>query len=163
MTLGDQIVVMDDGRIQQVGSPYDIYNEPANQFVAEFIGSPSTNIFEATIEFDGEEVRLQAENFTLPLPNVRASDLSVADGDVVYMGIRPEYMHVVPESEGIFTADIDVRELHGEHDAIYFTAGGNSFTVTEPQGRIQDIELPKGIDFDADNVWLFDETGERVL
>lgn len=163
MTLGDKIVIMNDGEIQQVGTPYEIYNQPENLFIAEFIGSPSTNIFEGTIEIDGEEVRLRTDNFTLTLPNVRASEISATNGDVMFMGIRPEYMHVVPESEGIFTAEIDVKELHGEHDAIYFTVGDTPFTVTEPQGQVQDVEQRKGIDFDTDKLWLFNEREERIL
>src|SRR5210317_192313 len=70
MTMGDRIVVMHDGFIQQVGSPLELYDRPTNKFVAGFIGSPAMNLFEAELNGDGSgaEVSLQAGNFTLDLP-----------------------------------------------------------------------------------------------
>ncbi len=162
MTLGDKIVIMEDGEIQQVGTPYEIYNQPKNLFIAKFIGSPSTNIFEGTAKINGEEIYIETDDFEVRLPNVRASEFAASNGDMVFLGIRPEYMHVVPKSEGIFNAEIDVKELHGEHDAIYFTVGETPFTVTEPQGQVQDTERVKGVDFDTDKIWLFNEREERI-
>jgi multiple sugar transport system ATP-binding protein len=162
MTLGDKIVIMDDAEIQQVGSPYEIYNEPANEFVARFIGSPSTNMFEATVRRD-DDVWLITDEFEFVLPPDHAAELSGSEGSPVTFGIRPEYMNVVEQGEGVFDADIEVRELHGEHDAIYFTTGEFSFTVTEPQGTIRDIESTKGIDFDTSKVWVFGPDGERLI
>jgi len=163
MTLGDKIVIMDDAEIQQVGTPYEIYNEPTNEFVARFIGSPSTNMFESTIRRDGEDVWLVTDEFEFALPAEHAAKVSDYEGTPVTFGIRPEYMHVVEAGDGIFDADIDVKELHGEHDAIYFTAGEFAFTVTEPQGTVRDIESTKGVDFDISKVWIFGPEGERLL
>jgi multiple sugar transport system ATP-binding protein len=163
MTLGDKIVIMNDAEIQQVGTPYQIYNEPANEFVARFIGSPSTNMFEATVRRDDNGVWLVTDSSEFALPEERAADLSASDGQSVTFGIRPEYMNVVEAGNGIFDAEIDVKELHGEHDAIYFSIGKTPFTVTEPQGAVRDIEPTKGVDFDASQVWVFNQGGKRVL
>lgn len=163
MTLGDKIVIMNDGRIQQVGTPHEIYNEPANEFVAAFIGSPSTNMFTATVHREGGDVVLRNEVFEVALPDEMAADLPSSEGDTVTVGIRPEYMHVGEAGTGVFDADIEVRELHGEHDAIYFTTHGTDFVVTEDQGIIQDIESTKGVDFDLEKIWVFDDEGQRLI
>jgi multiple sugar transport system ATP-binding protein len=95
MTLADQIVVLHQGRIQQIGDPQTIYAQPANQMVATFLGSPPMNILSAS--FNG--TRLQVEDQTLPCPEHLANLLRSTQAQRVNLGIRPEHIQVVAASE----------------------------------------------------------------
>jgi multiple sugar transport system ATP-binding protein len=90
MTMGDRIVVMKDGLIQQVGSPLELYNAPTNIFVAGFIGSPSMNFFEAELARSGNALSLQTEGFSIDLPSEKAAVLKGYPEKKVIVGIRPE-------------------------------------------------------------------------
>ncbi len=88
MTLADQIVVLDRGRIQQIGAPQDIYAKPANRMVAKFLGNPPMNVFPATYTGEGFQV---CDQF-LPCPGVLQARLSLISGQTVELGIRPEHI-----------------------------------------------------------------------
>lgn len=157
MTLGDKIVVMDEGRIMQVGSPYEIYNEPENLFVAQFIGSPSTNFFDCVVkEQDGRAV-LHNELFQLPFD----SGVELSDSDSVTLGVRPEHLEF-PRTGGLFEVNIDVVEPHGTNDAVYLSSGEKTMTAITTQNRIQVDNGPLSVDFDEERIWLFNPDGERV-
>jgi ABC-type sugar transport system ATPase subunit len=95
MTLGDRIAVMSDGRIEQVGTPAELYDEPANRFVGSFIGSPAMSFFEVAAERDGDGVRLRGGGLDLSVP--RALELPAE----VTVGVRPESARVWGEGEGL--------------------------------------------------------------
>ena len=90
MTLADQIVVLDRGRIQQIGAPQDIYAKPANRMVAKFLGNPPMNVFPATYTGEGFQV---CDQF-LPCPGVLQARLSLISGQTVELGIRPEHIAI---------------------------------------------------------------------
>src|SRR5262249_44674874 len=116
MTLGQRVTVMRDGRIQQVGQPQHLYREPANLFVAAFIGSPSMNLVEATVERDG----VTFAGFTLPLALGRRPP---RNGDVI-LGIRPTAFEDAAFAEhGLPTIEVEVavvEELGDETHAIFY-------------------------------------------
>ncbi|EJN60805.1 ABC transporter ATP-binding protein [Halogranum rubrum] len=158
MTLGDKIVIMDGGHIQQVGSAYEIYNEPTNQFVAEFIGSPSANMVEATVvETDGGLV-VENEWFSLPLTG---DDPSLTGGETVTVGFRPEYLEL-DVADGQFELDVTVIEPHGKDDAVYLASGDTEFTAITEQGTITDESETLSVRVAPENVWLFDHEGQRL-
>lgn len=157
MTLGDKIVIMDDGYIQQVGSAYEIYNEPTNQFVAGFIGSPSANMVEATIERQGDTYTAVNEWFSLPLD----TDEPVESGQRVTVGFRPEYLQL-DASDPQFTLETTVVEPHGKDDAVYLTSDGTEFTAITEQGVITDESQTLDCRVSPDDIWVFDETGRRL-
>ncbi|MEF7615692.1 sn-glycerol-3-phosphate ABC transporter ATP-binding protein UgpC [Aquincola sp. MAHUQ-54] len=110
MTMGDQIVVMRDGRIEQTGSPLDLYDHPANQFVAGFIGSPAMNFLPGTLRRHGGEVQVElAGGIAVPAP----PDAGGADGQPVILGTRPEHLALVGESPGAIAAVVAVTEPTG--------------------------------------------------
>jgi multiple sugar transport system ATP-binding protein len=90
MTMGDRIVVMKDGLIQQVGSPLELYNAPTNMFVAGFIGSPAMNFFEAELVRSGDLLSLQTDSFSIDLPSEKTAVLKGYPEKKVIAGIRPE-------------------------------------------------------------------------
>ncbi len=110
MTMGDQIVVMRDGRIEQTGSPLDLYDHPANQFVAGFIGSPAMNFLPGTVRRQGGAVRLELHDGTcFEAPAALAS--GALDGQPVVFGTRPEHLTLAPS--GGIPARVVVMEPTG--------------------------------------------------
>ena len=93
MTMATRIAVMDLGVLQQVGSAQELYDHPANVFVAGFIGSPAMNFFDASVRRDGERMLLDAGAFRLALPAARAGELARHEGERIAFGIRPEHIH----------------------------------------------------------------------
>jgi len=123
MTMADVIVVMRDGIVEQVGRPLDLYDRPANVFVASFIGSPAMNLLSGTIEADGRFA--MADGTKLP---VDAAKASAAQGRSVVYGIRPE--HFVPATgEGAISATIKMIEPTGSETHIVAMVGSAQVTV----------------------------------
>ncbi|WP_264556577.1 ABC transporter ATP-binding protein [Halocatena marina] len=162
MTLGNKIVVMNDGQIQQIGSPYEIYNEPTSKFVAEFIGSPSTNMFDCMVQAGKEGVTLRSDTFELHLDERRADAFDGMDGNSVTLGIRPEYLEV-DASDPLFEATVDVIEPQGKSDAVHLSVGDVGIVASVTQGRIGRNRERTSIAFDRDELWVFDESGSRLL
>src|SRR5713101_533505 len=96
MTLGDRVVVMKDGRIHQVGTPLEVYGNPANKFVAGFIGSPSMNFFTVNVTADDEHFALACQGWRFTLPSRRFPDLASRVGRSVCVGVRPQHIRLGP-------------------------------------------------------------------
>ncbi len=117
MTMADQIVVMHDGRVEQIGSPLDLYDHPTNQFVAGFIGSPSMN-FISGIYRAGSQAHVESANLArLPLP---ASGNNLQDGQAVTYGIRPEHLDIADDG---FEAEVQVVEPTGSETLVFARLG----------------------------------------
>lgn len=156
--MADRIVVMQGGVVEQVGAPLELYDKPANVFVATFIGSPSMNLYSGTVEVgDGGLVMRTAEGAVLPLPTGR-SDL--ADREIVY-GIRPEDI-VVGNGPGV-TARISTVEPTGAEMLLLCKVGSVGTVVVSRErltlGPGDDIALT----FPTEKLHLFDlATGRRL-
>ncbi|MFN3179898.1 MAG: ABC transporter ATP-binding protein [Thermus sp.] len=129
MTLGHRIVVMKDGEIQQVDTPLNLYDFPANRFVAGFIGSPSMNFIRAGVEVQGERVYLAAPGFRVRANPVLAQALRPYGGKEVWMGIRPEHLGlkgytVIPEEENVIRGEVEVAEPLGAETEIHVSVDG---------------------------------------
>jgi len=160
MTLGDKIVIMNEGEVQQVGPPTEIYNDPANRFVAEFIGSPSTNMLNCDLAVAGDEITITHDLFSFTLPNEGGLSAS-ADGEVT-MAIRPEYLKL-NEGDGLFDAKITLIEHHGERDAVHLSADGTSMQASTEQNTVSRDQEMATVSFDRENIWVFNRAGDRVL
>ena len=117
MTMGDRIAILDDGVLQQVGTPLECYHTPNNQFVAGFIGDPSMNFFEMEVQGD----RLVGDRFEYPLTDQQRT--AVANVDHVTLGIRPEDIQVGLEGDGThqYEVVVDVVEPRGDENTIHLT------------------------------------------
>lgn len=127
MTMGQMIVVLRDGRIEQVGTPLELYDRPANLFVAGFIGSPEINQLKGEIVIAGDETLLRlADDSHLRLP----AGLQVQVGQKVVYAIRPEQVNVVGENEqhGALQATITAIENTGSDMQLFCNTGGGAFT-----------------------------------
>ncbi|MGE0500543.1 MAG: ABC transporter ATP-binding protein [Rhizobiaceae bacterium] len=127
MTMADKIVVLRAGRIEQVGSPLELYNAPANRFVAGFIGSPRMNFVEAKVEaVDGDGISARDASGTSFRAAAEGSGL--AKGDAVTLGIRPDHLEI-GGAEGLPVTVQAVEQLGGESYLYCETAGGQSLTA----------------------------------
>lgn len=128
MTMSDRIAILDHGELQQIGSPREVYTEPVNQFVAQFIGSPSMNLFDVDIEPVSGASRFTGDvEFDLDRPLARAgSDEEETEDERLSgqyrLGIRPEHLSVQRESTPeSFPVHVDIVEPLGSNDLLYFT------------------------------------------
>ncbi|MGB0732922.1 MAG: maltose/maltodextrin ABC transporter ATP-binding protein MalK, partial [Pontibacterium sp.] len=160
MTLADKIVVLNEGKISQVGSPLTLYHYPDNQFVASFIGSPSMNFFDVTVESASDthaEVRLP-NNLTVQLP-VNAQ--SLVAGDKATVGIRPEHLVETAKADATLSGSVNVVERLGDQTLVYMTLEGGSDAIARLAGDIAvDESLPFILGLDAKRCHLFTESGD---
>jgi multiple sugar transport system ATP-binding protein len=178
MTLGDRIVVMNKGHVQQIDTPMELYDHPANKFVAGFIGSPAMNFVSGTIT-KGEPPQFVASegSFTLQIPPSLASRVDGLVGKKVTVGIRPEDVSVAPSSgPALFAGEstivdppvlaparLDIVEALGNEVFVYATVGAFTLTARIAPRPLPKIGEPVTLAFDLAKAHLFDEqTGERV-
>jgi multiple sugar transport system ATP-binding protein len=140
MTLADRVVVMNNGIIEQIGPPQELYHKPRTRFVAGFIGSPAMNFIPCTLESHGGGMRVRvSDTVALPVPASRVAQYQGAVGRQLTFGLRPEHMTEPKQANGSgngsdsdFTAILDVVEPMGMETMVYFTIDG-----TEVCGRVE--------------------------
>jgi lactose/L-arabinose transport system ATP-binding protein len=163
MTLADKIVVLRAGNIEQVGAPLDLYDDPANRFVAGFVGSPKMNFLDATIIGSG------AQSVTLSLDSDPAVRLSLPtkarlnDGARVSLGIRPEHFSDAGQGDADLTVHVDVAEHLGNTSYVYArTEGGEQLIIERPESRDVGNRDRLTVGLSARRAFLFDSKGERL-
>ncbi|SIQ59894.1 carbohydrate ABC transporter ATP-binding protein, CUT1 family [Rhizobium sp. RU35A] len=159
LTMSDIIVVMKDGVIQQIGSPYEIYHEPANLFVAEFIGDPRINVFEGILEQRGGRSILKLHGIEVVLEQVVARDAGP-----VTCAIRPEHfnLHEAPLDQGL-AADVDVVQPTGSQTILSLSANGTPMTALIPRFVESWPNRKVWLEFVARNMMVFDpKTGKLI-
>ena len=159
MTLADRIVVLNAGRVEQVGSPLELYHHPANLFVAGFIGSPQMNFIDSEVTQVGPnsvELRLPNRNtFTVPL---RPEGVGV--GDPVTLGIRPDHLHVA--ETGLLRGRIELIEQLGENHLLYINSDGVRLTARESGDAKYRMGDDVTLDFSGAQSHLFRRDGDAV-
>jgi len=179
MTMGDRIVVMKDGFIQQVDSPHNLYDNPVNLFVAGFMGSPQMNFIDATIvEKDGalyarfgseDKKTKKGTKYDLKIPETKLKGDKLKDyiDKEIVFGIRPENIHdeemFLSNSEVIMDADVEVVELMGAETFLFFniegvplTARVTNRTTARPGDQIK-------VAFDLNRMHIFDKETEKFI
>jgi multiple sugar transport system ATP-binding protein/alpha-glucoside transport system ATP-binding protein len=160
MTLADRIVVLKDGCIEQVGTPMELYKQPCNLFVAQFIGSPAMNILPASIERAGAATAVKlAGGMTAQLP---LSTPETAKGAAVNLGVRPEDLRIAGNGDdALLQGRLNYIEQLGEVQLAYLDIGGagQPLIAKLPGG----LEIQRGAELrltaSAEDVYLFDESG----
>ena len=162
MTLADKIVVLRAGNIEQVGAPLDLYDDPANQFVAGFVGSPKMNFIKAVVtgkDAAGLTIALTADkNVRLTLPLAAA----LAEGTEVTLGVRPEHFGDAGKGDADLTVSVDVAEHLGNTSYIYATLGGEQLIIERPESRATGNRDSLTVSLTATRSFLFDSTGQRL-
>ena len=179
MTLADRIVIMSAtknpagtgtiGRVEQIGTPQEVYKHPANKFVAGFIGSPAMNFFEVTLE-DGRLVGPNRD-FSLQVPegNLKRLREKGYEGNKLIFGIRPEDINMEPAfletfPESVLTAKISVSELLGAESHLYCTVGGSEFVAKVDARDYMNTGSSIKLGFDLNKAHYFDaETEDNIF
>ena len=166
MTLGDRVVVMKDGLVQQVGEPLDLYNQPANKFVAGFIGSPAMN-FAAVTMVDGDG-RLTAKNAGLEIevPAPHAERLRQHTGRQLTFGIRPEDLHVANSADPVgltFSSKVEVVEQLGSEVLLDVRVGeGTMVAAVDPTVRVKPQDTLR-LAVNPGRLHFFDAQSEKAI
>ncbi len=129
MTMGHRIVVMKDGVVQQVASPQAVYDRPANQFVAGFIGSPAMSFLPCRLEADDGTLYARGRSFSVRIPDERRATLGAVNAEAVTLGVRPEDISLHADGAGSINAVVDVVEPLGSEHVLYFTCDGERVTA----------------------------------
>ena len=170
MTLGTRIVVMKDGVIQQVDTPQNLYEKPANLFVAGFMGSPQMNFLDATVKVEGDVAKLCFAGKEIPLPPAKSKKLIEGgyDGKIVTFGIRPEdiydsQMYIESSPQSVFESTVKVYELLGAEVYLYFdleefpiTARVDQRTTSRPGDTVK-------FAMDVEKIHVFDKDTELAI
>ena len=167
MTMGNRIVVMKDGFIQQVDTPITLFEDPANLFVATFLGSPQMNIVEAELFLDGKTLKAKLndrDDQIVEFPEIKAKQLSSKRyiGQKVLLGIRPE--HLVP-NDGDISVFVDVVEHLGDETIMYTKMENRKeqFIIKTPfNSKMHSNESIK-VKFDMNHVYLFDKETHKAI
>ena len=166
MTLADRIVILNDGKLQQVGTPKDVYYRPSNLFVADFIGSPSMNFFDVALETDGDGGRLVHNGFTYEVSQGFVDAVrDRSDSTDFVLGIRPEsarFGSAADEGKTV-SGTVEVVEVVGSDNFVYLDIDGEEFRLRTTSEREPEVGSTIEITFDERDINLFDSTTEEAI
>ncbi|MBQ3937554.1 MAG: sn-glycerol-3-phosphate ABC transporter ATP-binding protein UgpC [Ruminococcus sp.] len=181
MTMGDRIVVMKDGYIQQIDTPTNLYQNPVNQFVAGFIGSPQMNFIDAVLRKNGDKYSVEfgkegtrgeeGIKYSIDVPASKVSDdellYPLIDQEVV-LGVRPECIHDEPAflaqaTTGVVEADVEVTEMMGAETYLYLDCAGIPLTArVSPRTTARTGDTIK-VALDPNRIHIFDKETEKSV
>ncbi|MBQ8297709.1 MAG: sn-glycerol-3-phosphate ABC transporter ATP-binding protein UgpC [Ruminococcus sp.] len=179
MTMGDRIVCMKDGFVQQVDTPQNLYENPANKFVAGFLGSPQMNFIDAVlkqengkyvVEFGSEDTKTsRGKKYTIVVPDSKVnSDLPKYVGKEIILGIRPENIHdeemfLSNATTGIIDTTVEITEMMGAETYLYLLCEGMPLTArVSPRSTAKPQDEIK-VALDPNRIHLFDKETEKTI
>jgi multiple sugar transport system ATP-binding protein len=169
LTMGDRIVVMHEGRIQQVGPPEELYDRPVNRFVAGFIGTPAMGFLECTLAREGDRARVEGPGVRIELTRESAAAVPLAAGSKVVAGVRPEHLEIVPvtsagqEVQSYMKGVVEVVEPLGWEQHVLIDVSGAKLTARTKRDNSIRPDDKVAFAVDGSVVHLFDsETGEAL-
>ncbi len=164
MTMGDRIVVMKDGVIQQFDTPQMLYNHPQNIFVAGFIGSPQMNLIDAIIKMKNENYFAEFSGYSIKLPKRMNNKLKAYENKQVVFGIRPENMSISNQKEeNTIKLHIDIAEMTGADYFLYGKLDNKKIIANVASNQNVESEKDYLIKFDIDRIHIFDKINERLI
>ncbi len=168
MTMGDRIVVMKDGIIQQVGSPLEVFHQPDSVFVAGFIGSPTMNFMECRITPEEDRLFIEGPGLKLLLPGEKAELCRDRVNETFLLGLRPEYIFERSQYRGkclmnTFEAEVDVIEPLGSEIIVYLLVEGQTIVAKFDSDSRVEIGKPFTAAVNMDRVHLFDIKTEQAV
>lgn len=171
MTMGDRITVLNQGKIQQVGTPFEIYHRPANTFVASFIGAPAMNLTACLLHFHSQAAHLAHSSVKteriewhpgqLVLP--QDLELDLEDGREVIIGIRPEDLKITDESEALIFGSVDLVEYLGSETLITVLHGAEEWIVKLPGKHVLNVDESISLSTKLENIYLFDAATKQLI
>ena len=161
MTLADKIVVMKDGRVEQVGSPADVYNEPGTVFVSRFIGSPGINLIAMRVS-NGTQRCLEGDGVVVAVPPHAYPALQ--PGQEVLLGIRPRDVRIADASAtDAISGSFVLSEMMGAETLIQIMIGGQEISMLVDESQAFDTTGTLSVTFRPDRLHLFDRSSERRI
>lgn len=162
MTLADKVVILNKGRIEQVGSPLDLYSNPANQFVAGFLGMPKMSFLPAKViskSSDGLKIKLSSGSEIL----LSINDETVSIGDNVTLGVRPENINITDKDTGHVSVNLDVTEQLGS-DTFHYVKTQDNERITIRADRNNNVNYNEniGLNFDLSECHVFNGDGKTL-
>jgi multiple sugar transport system ATP-binding protein len=168
MTMGDRIVVMKDGVIQQVGRPLDIYDHPINVFVAGFIGTPPMNFLEGVLRQENGRLYVDFNTFKIYVPEGKFQTANMyADKEIIF-GIRPENISELDDTpdanpEDVVPTNVEVSELIGSETYLWVSNGPHSFTARVDAHTNAEEGTEHKLVFNTQKIHLFDKETEKAI
>ena len=163
LSLGDRIAVLNNGELQQVGAPQDVYERPANTFVARFVGSAPMNLLACGVDPATRELVGADGSWRLPAARLDGGTEAAAGAEKILLGVRPEDMDIGPATAGDLPGEIFVTEPLGDRIIYDVQVGGNIVKVKTPPTTRYAMGDQVGLTIDWDRVHLFDQQTEQLI
>ena len=167
MTLGDRIVIMKDGWIQQIGTPQEVFDHPANLFVAGFIGTPQMNFFDAKLLKEDGKYSVSVGGIKVDLSDTKQKALAAKNvgSQAITLGVRPSHI-TLGDGANTLTATVDVSEMMGSEVHLHANAEGRDVVVIVPTLDLSSVSFAPGtaiqLSFDGSVCHLFDSEGKNL-
>ena len=163
MTLGDRIVVMNNGLIQQQGTPEELFKSPVNKFVAGFIGSPTMNFLNGRLERQSDELIVTGDGFSLPVAGELAARANALSDPEVILGVRPSAFSTEPKDGAPIELKVSVSEYLGAQSVLVTKCGAQELLVeTQSDGPIS-AGTTANFAVKTDEIMLFDKSSEARI
>jgi len=168
MTLGERIAVMNEGVIQQVARPLDLYDGPANRFVAGFVGTPPMNFFDGAVRLRAAGPVFDAGSFSLPLAPAPGAAADQIEGRRVALGVRPEHLTLAGADASVtglpvIPATVSVVEQRGDAQLVHLASGAHTFVArAEAHARVE-VGAGVAVTLDPAEIHVFDRSTGAVL
>ena len=170
MTLGDRIVIMKDGVIQQIGTPQEVFNHPANLFVAGFIGMPQMNFYDAELVLEDGQYAVVLNGAKVTLPEEKQAKLKAngAAAGPITLGVRPEHLILSGDEGSMIHGTVDVSEMMGSAVHLHVSACGSDTIMIVPTTELEStsaftIGSPIAFTFNGVMAHLFDRNTQKNL
>ena len=170
MTLGDRIVIMKDGVIQQIGTPQEVFNHPANLFVAGFIGMPQMNFYDAELVLEDGQYAVVLDGAKVTLPEEKQAKLKAngAAAGPITLGVRPEHLILSGDESSMIHGTVDVSEMMGSAVHLHVSACGSDTIMIVPTTELEStsaftIGSPIAFTFNGAMAHLFDRNTKKNL
>ena len=167
MTMGDRICVLNRGEIQQVDTPHNLYSKPANRFVAQFIGSPQTNIIETRLIHENDKLVVPVADSVFVLPEAIKRKVWEYRDKEVYLGIRPEHISIKENGSqsknNSIPSVVNVVEDLGHEQLIYFTCGGKECVLRTGSDESYALNTKCNFEFDMNRCQIFDKSTDKNI
>ncbi|MCR5564577.1 MAG: sn-glycerol-3-phosphate ABC transporter ATP-binding protein UgpC [Gammaproteobacteria bacterium] len=160
MTMADRIVIMKDGHVQQIGTPRELYFEPANTFVAGFIGEPPMNLVKAEVK-DGKVI-IPGSDASYDLKDVHDNEL---ENQEIFFGVRPEHLKVQRKNEGMIEVHttVELTEMLGDNSNMYLKWGSNNIISKVDPHEVSKVGEEVTLYVQKKNIFLFDKDGNSLM
>ena len=170
MTMGDRIVVMKDGIVQQIGTPLDLYNKPQNKFVAGFIGTPSMNFLDVVVKKEGDTLYLDGESFKIKIPAEIKSFVEPYAGKEVTLGVRPQdiydysFSQDMAEIDGnVINTTVDIVEPLGSEQTLYLVTGPHTLVAQLDMRTQANVGDTLKVVVNISKIHIFDIETEKAI